>query len=107
MHYGGLLALLAAEAGVGVDNLDVQLGSTVDDHLAVARRDVRGDLGGVLSVVHQEQLEVLDVVDDELEETVGQQVTGLLVRAITDLGHGSVALEAATHSVINTSGLAP
>ena len=48
-----------------------------------------------LPVVHHEQLKLLDVVHGVLQETVGQDVPGLLVRAVADVGHRQLALEPA------------
>lgn len=93
-------------------------------------------LGSVGAVVHQEELNVLGVVDEESLVAGGHHVAGLLVGAITDLGpridrsiieftgeksnpdldlkkvmgrivHANNTLETATDAVINTLGLAP
>lgn len=56
-----------------------------------------GDGSGVLVRVHEKELEVGEVVDEDLLVARGDQVAGLLVRAVTDLGHGELALEATTN----------
>ena len=66
-----------------------------------------GDLTGVDSVVHQEQLEVLLVTDKQLFESIRQHVTSLLSRTIADGGEGLVASESSTDSAINTVGESP
>jgi hypothetical protein len=66
-----------------------------------------GDLGGIGAVVHQQKLELLEVGDGELAETVGKKVTSLLGRSITNLGHGSLALETSADTTVNTLGLSP
>lgn len=48
-------------------------------------RACRGVLSGVGLVVHQQQLDVLDVVDDESLVAGGHHVAGLLVGAESDL----------------------
>ena len=67
--------------------------------------------GNVLSsegaVVHEEELDVLGVVDEESLVAGGHHVAGLLVGTVTDGGHGHLSLEAATDGIINTLGLAP
>lgn len=98
---------LGSQASTGVDDLDVQLSGTFEDLDALLRRDVVSDLGSVGAVVHQEQFKFLDVLDGELQETVGQEVAGLLVRAVADLGHGGLAAETTAHGVIDTLGLSP
>lgn len=57
--------------------------------------------------VHEERLEVTLVVDQELLVSAREDVAGLLVAAVTDLGHRELALEAATDAVVDTLGLAP
>lgn len=59
------------------------------------------------AVVHEEELNVLGVVDEESLVAGGHHVAGLLVGTETDGGHGHLALETATNAVINTLGLAP
>ena len=66
-----------------------------------------GDLTGVGSVVHQQQLDVLLVAEEELSESIRQHVTSLFSRAITNLGESLVASELSTDSGINTVGSSP
>ena len=66
-----------------------------------------GNFSGIRTVVHQQKVELTDVGDDELTETVRQEVTGLLGGTITDLGHRSLTLETSTHVTIDTLGLSP
>lgn len=66
-----------------------------------------GNLSGVGAVLHEEELELLDVAHEELLETRGHKVTGPLVGAVSNLGHGDLALEPAADTVINTLGLTP
>lgn len=56
-----------------------------------------GDDGGVLVVVHQQELELGKVVDEELLVAGREQVAGLFVGTVTDLGHGELALETTTN----------
>jgi hypothetical protein len=66
-----------------------------------------GDLSSIRTVVHQQKVELTDVGDNELTETVGQKVAGLLSGTVTDLGHRSLTLETSTHVTIDTLGLSP
>lgn len=59
------------------------------------------------SVVHQQQLKVLDVVDEESLVAGGGQETGLLVGAVADLGHTDGTAEASADTAIDTLGLSP
>lgn len=105
---GALLVLLAAQLGLGVGDGDVELAGALHDRLALERRHVVRDLGAVFPVVHQQQLQVLDVADDELVEAVGQDVAGALVGAVADVGHVNArALELAAHARVDTLGAAP
>lgn len=47
-----------------------------------------GDLGSVNTVVHQEQIDILGVVDEESLVAGGHHVASLLVRAEADLVQG-------------------
>lgn len=47
------------------------------------------------------------VMYNHLPEAVGQDVLGLLVAPVTNVGHEVLALEAATHPVVDTLRLAP
>lgn len=79
-------------------------------------------------VVHQQQLELANVVHQELLQSIGQKVASLLVGAVPDLfhsplqqpelveldvgretylGHWQLALEPPAHPVINTLWLPP
>ena len=65
------------------------------------------DFGAVLAVVHEEKVKILDVVHDELQETVRQQVTSLLGRAVTDVRHRRQALELTALARVNTLRASP
>ena len=69
--------------------------------------DSVGDLTAVNSVVHQQQFDVLLVLDEQLSESIRQDVSGLLIRAITNGGEGLVASELTTDSRIDTVGSSP
>lgn len=77
---------LGGDLGLGVGDLDAQLLGAGNDVDALAGGDGRGNLGGVGAVVHHEELEVLDVVDQEGLVAGGHHVAGLLVGAVADLG---------------------
>ena len=65
------------------------------------------NLSRVGLVVHEQNLQLGSVVHNELLEARRENESGLLVRAVTDVGHRRVALEAPAHSAINAMGLAP
>ena len=82
----------------------LQTGKT---HLALLGGHVVCNLGRVGLVVHEQNLQLGSVVDNELLEARGKNELGLLVGAVTDVGHRCVALEAPAHSAVNAMGLAP
>lgn len=57
--------------------------------------------------MHEEEVEVLDVVDEERLVARGHHEASLLVGAVSDLGHGDAAAETTTDAVVDTLGLAP
>lgn len=102
-----LLLLLLAQASITVEHTDVQLLGALHDSLAVGGGYVVGDLSGEHTVVHQQQLELLDVEDAELLEAVGEDVLGLVVGAVSDLHLLDGALKAAAEPGVDTAGTAP
>ena len=73
--------------------------------LLLGRRGVV--LSGVGAVVHEEKVELADVVDEESLVAGRHHVAGLLVGTVTDLGHDGLALEATAHGIVDTLGLSP
>ena len=102
-----LVLLLLVLAAVGVDHTHVQLGGTGQDSLALGAGDGSGDLGSVLAVVQQQQVDVLRVEHAELLEAVGQHVLDARVGSVTDVHMGASALELAAEAAINTTRAPP
>jgi hypothetical protein len=61
----------------------------------------------MIPVVHHQQLQLRDVVDNKLLEFVGKVMPGLLVRTITNVGHQDASLELPPDTGINTLWPAP
>ncbi len=101
------MLLFRSETSILVNNLNIQLGSPLDNLLPLLGRNLVGNLGSELLVVHKKDVQLVNVVDTELQETIGQKVPGLLVGSVTDLGHGAVALESSANATVNTMGFAP
>jgi hypothetical protein len=57
--------------------------------------------GGVFLVVHEQEFEVGGVVDEELLVAGRNEVSGLFVGSVTDLGHGGLSLESSSHLVVS------
>ena len=90
-----------------VHDLDVQLLGSLNDGFSLARGDVVSDDSGDGGVVHQQELELIDVVDDERVEAGAQHGSGGLVVAVADSGHQERVFVAAANLVIDTTGLSP
>jgi len=97
-----LFVLLGSEPGVGVGDADVELLSALHDQLSLLRGNGVGDLGGVDAVLHQQHLQVRHVVNQKFLETIRTDVLGVLIASVTNIWHFVLALEASSHSVVNT-----
>jgi len=103
-----LLVVLLVQSGVSVGDPDSKLGRALDDLEALAGREVSSELGAVLAVVHQKELDISDLGDAELVEAVGQEELGLLVGAVSNGGGDEgLGLEAPSEGVIDTAGFSP
>ena len=61
-----------------------------------------GDLGAECSVVHQQNVEVLDTPNYELFEIVWEVELSFSIRAVTNFGHRSVSFKSPPDSVVDT-----
>lgn len=66
-----------------------------------------GNLCGIGAVLHEKQLDVLDVMDKECLVAGRGHVPSLLVGAEADRGHNHVTLEAPSDTVVYSLGLTP
>jgi hypothetical protein len=80
---------------------------SLHNQLASLGGNIVSDFSAVFSVVHHQQFQLLGVVDEELVETVGEEVSGGLVRTITDLGLRNGTLESSSDTRVNTLLLSP
>ncbi len=53
------------------------------------------------SVVHEEDVKVLCIMDYEFLESIGKEELGGVIRAVSDFGHLLVTSESSSHAVIN------
>jgi hypothetical protein len=60
-----------------------------------------------IPVVHKEEVQVPDVVNQKLDKTTRQHMSGLFVGPIADVGHQCGSLELAANPRINTLGPSP
>ena len=99
--------LLCSNFASSIGDLHSDLLSSLHNLGSLLGTHVVGDLSAESSVVHQQNIQILDVVNHELLETVGKVVFGGVVRSVTDSGHILVASESSPHSVVDTSGSSP
>lgn len=66
-----------------------------------------GDFCTKSSIVHEKNIQILGVMHKEFLETIGKMVSGLFIRTVADFGHGPIASEASSHSVIDTMSSSP
>jgi hypothetical protein len=79
----------------------------LDDRLARSVGARVANLSGIGAVVHQQQVEIPNVVDQKGLEVIWAQVFRSLVRSITNFHHRPVSFESAAHARINTLWLSP
>ena len=68
---------------------------------------MHGEFQKCIPVVHHEEFQLRDIVHNKLLELVGQVVPGLLVRAISNVGHQGDTLELSPYTGVNTLWPAP
>ena len=103
----GSLLFLNSDFSLGVGDSDSQLSSSLNDGSLLSSRDGSSNLSSVSGVVHQKDIKLLKVSNLEFLESGWQQVSGGLVRSVSDLSHGSSSSESSSGGVINTSGSSP
>ena len=59
------------------------------------------------SIIHEQDVQILDIMDQEFFQTVGKVISGFLIGAVADFGHWLVASKASPHSVINAMRSSP
>lgn len=65
------------------------------------------DLSAVHTILHHQNFEFLDVVNEELLEAGWEHMESTLVGTVTNIWHQVLALEATTYSVVNTFWFTP
>ena len=114
--FGGLISFLlnyclgvflSSELGVGICHTDGELFCSLNNLLSDSGRNGMGNSGGISTVVHHEHLQFVHIVDYNGLESVGVDVTGLLVRSVTNARHRNSSLESTANTSINTLRLAP
>jgi len=101
------LLLLNLDLSLAVDDSDVQLRGSLYDGSSLSGGEVGSKLSSESSVVHQQELDFLGVLDVEGLEAGSSHESGGFVSTITDVTDGLVSSESSSHSAIDTVGLSP
>jgi len=95
------------DSSLWICDLDTELLRLGDDFDSLSRADGVGDLGGEGMVVHEEEVNIVDVVDEEGLVAGRHHVSRLPVGAVTNLWHGSLSLESSSDTIIDTLWFSP
>lgn len=102
-----LLRFLNLHSSAGVSHLNVKLRSAVQDCQTLPRANIVRNFGTVEAVLHEKDIQLVDVVDEILVEAVRQNMAGLAVGTVTDVGHANLSTPLAADTRINTLRTAP
>lgn len=97
-----LLSLLRSELSPSVQDFDIQLLSSLDDGLADLDGDRFSDFSSNSSVVHEEHLQIFDIRDRELLESVGENISMLSIGTVTNRNQRDIVSESPSDSGVNT-----
>ena len=79
MESGLGFLFFSSDFSTGVGDLDADLLGSLDDFSSLLGADVVGDFGTESSIIHEENVEIFNIVDEEFLETVGKMESSLLV----------------------------
>lgn len=98
---------LEGESTSRVGDLDAKSLGSLENSKSLSRRNVVGNLGGEDLGVHEQELNLVSVGDEESLVAGGHHVLGGLVGTVTNLGHSDGASESSSDTRVNTLGLSP
>lgn len=101
------LVFLATQPGELVRDNNIQLSSSFHNLFPFLCGYIVSNFSTVSPVVHHQQLKFFGIVHNKFLETIRKIVAGLLIRAISNVGHQGTSLELSTYSGINTLGPPP
>lgn len=102
-----LLVFLAAQAGVGVGHLDIQLQSTLEDGPALLCGDVVSNFRSVDTIVSKKDFQILGVANQKSLEAIWHHETSSLIVSVADVDMRAGASKTTTHPVVDTAGGPP
>jgi len=92
---------------VFVGKFDAEDASPLHDLFSFPRRKIVGNLSRESSIVHQKQLQISRILDQERFEAVGSEISSFLGGSVTNFGHRNLSLESSSHARVNTLRLSP
>lgn len=95
------------DASLGIGDNNTELLGAGNEFLTELGTNIVGNLSTVLAVLDHNSLELSGVVDNNLVETVRQEVAGLGVGTKANRGESDLALPATTLGRVDTTGLSP
>merc|ERR1711931_183855 len=102
-----LFVLLTSQPCSGVRHFDRKLVGSVNDLLSLPCRDIMSNLSRVTSLQHQQKINILNIVDDELTKAIRHHVSCFGVASVTDAWHEILSLESSSNSAVDTLGFSP
>lgn len=98
-----LFRLLGSETSVSIGQTDVEFCSTFNNSLTLHGGHIVCNFSTVCPVVHHQQLQIFDIRNDNLLESIWQNVSSLLVSSVSNVGHDdSASFKLSTDTRINT-----
>ena len=101
------LLFLFSDSGLRVGQLDIEFGGSFDEDGSLSPRNVMSNGPSISSVVHQQDLQISGIGNQEPLEAVLGGVSGISVVSVANLNQRLVAFELPSHSVVDTVGLSP
>lgn len=105
--HGSAYLSLQGNSTLRVGDLDTELLSLSDNLNSVSGRNIVSNLSSVRLSVHQQNIQVLDIVDNKNLVAGWDHMSGLLVRTVTNLWHRDGAPESSSDTGVNTLRLSP
>ena len=99
-HTNCLFIFFAGQPGVGIGDVDGQLGCFVHSDFEL----LRGVVSSLSTAARQQLFNLFDLVDQELLKVTGKCVLCCLIAPITSVGRQDPTLESSVHPVVSASG---
>jgi len=102
-----LFVFFGAETGSSIRQLDVQLLGTFNNELASLGADSMSNLSTEVLVLHEQEVEFLCVVNQDLLVTIWQDMSSVFCVAESDAGHDTLTFESSSDTVVDSFRASP